>query len=425
MSKKAPASSRGNLLKNTVMLTVLQLSTYILALVAVPYETRVLGPEAYGILGVASAVMVYFSLVMDFGFLLCATADVADAKDRTSELRRILSSVTAAKLLLAVLSAAFLLILTFVIPAWKSKADLLFLFFLSAALSALLPDYMYRGLEDMTAVTLRTVAIRAFFTAAIFVFLRSPDDIYIIPILNIIGNGVAVLFSYVDLCRRFDVRFARIGIGSVLDAVRRSSVFFFSRIASTAYTSLNTVILDMIAAGGAVTGFYTSADKLITTGKNLLSPISDSLYPYMTRNRDYKLVKRILLISTPAIFAFCAVFFIWAEPLCRLILGAEYGPAGNVLRAMLPVGVITLPSYILGFPTLTAMGLRKYANYSVIFGSILHVVNLFILFITDNVSMISLAALVSVAELSILLFRVAVIIKHRHKLAVKETDTDE
>ncbi len=425
MSKKSPASSRGNLFKNTVMLTVLQLSTYVLALAAVPYETRVLGPEAYGVLGVASAVMVYFSLVMDFGFLLSATADVADKRDSTNELRRILSSVTAAKLLFAVVSALILLILCSVIPTWTDRRGLLFLFFLASALSVLLPDYMYRGLEDMAAVTLRTVVIRAFFTAAIFVFLRSPDDIYVIPLLNIIGNGVAVIFSYVDLQRRFDVRFTRIGIDSVFDAVRQSSVFFFSRIASTAYTSLNTVILDVIAAGGAVTGFYTSADKLITTGKNLLSPISDSLYPYMTRNRDYKLVKKLLFISTPVIFAFCTVFFIWAEPLCRIFFGAEYGPAGDVLRAMLPVGIITLPSYILGFPTLTAMGLRKYANYSVIFGSVLHVVNLFILYITDNIRMITLAALVSVAELSILLFRVAIIIKHRRKLTVKESDTNE
>ena len=122
-------AARGKLLHNTVMLTVLQLSTYVLALVAVPYETRVLGPEAYGMLGVATAVMVYFNLVMDFGFLLSATADVASATNDTAQLRRILSSVTVCKLILALLSGATLMLLCALIPAWREKTLLFLLFF--------------------------------------------------------------------------------------------------------------------------------------------------------------------------------------------------------------------------------------------------------------------------------------------------------
>ena len=68
MSRFQLKSPMGTLLKNTMMLQILQFSTYILALIAVPYETRVLGPEGYGILGAATAIMVYFQLVVDFIF---------------------------------------------------------------------------------------------------------------------------------------------------------------------------------------------------------------------------------------------------------------------------------------------------------------------------------------------------------------------
>ena len=95
-------------------------------------------------------------------------------------------------------------------------------------------------------------------------------------------------------------------------------MFFYSRIATTAYSALNTVILDMISASGAPTSFYTSADKLITTGKSALTPISDSLYPYMVKHRDFKLAKKVLLVLEPLIVVFCGIFFIWAEPLCAL-----------------------------------------------------------------------------------------------------------
>lgn len=410
----------GTLLKNTMMLAILQLSTYVLALVAVPYETRVLGPEVYGILGAATAIMVYFQLVIDFGFMLSATEEAASHRDDKDHLRRLLTCVTLSKIGLAVVSCAILMILCQVIGAWEGRSGLFLLFFLSTVCTSLMPDYMYRGLEKMTAITIRTVIIRAFFTICIFIFLRGPEDLWVIPVLNIIGNGIAMVFAYVDLARRFRIRFVKVGVNEIKGHMKKSSVFFLSRIATTAYTSLNTIILDMITASGGATGYYTAADKLITTGRNVLSPISDSLYPYMARHKDFKMVKKVLLIALPPITLFCAACFVWAEPLCKFFLGPEYGPAGTVLRAMLPVGVVTLPNYVLGFPTLGAMGLSKYANYSVIFGSVLHVINLLILFLTGNMNMLSLAILVSVAECAILLFRIVVIVRHRDCMKSKE-----
>lgn len=410
----------GALLKNTVMLTLLQLSTYALALVTVPYQTRVLGPEVYGILGVATAVMVYFQLVCDFGFLLSATEDASRHREDTAYLSQLLTSVTLCKLALAALSAALLYVLCQLIPTWQDKAGLFFLFFLSTVFTSLMPDYLYRGLEKMTAITVRTVCIRAFFALCIFLFLKSPDDLWVVPVLNIIGNGAAAAAAYFDLARRFKIRLCPVKLSHAAAKMKQSSVFFLSRIATTAYTALNTILLDMITASGAATGYYTASDKLITTGKNLLTPISDSLYPYMAKNRDFKMVKKILLTAMPPIVLFCTVCFIWAEPVCVLLLGKEYAPAGQVLRAMLPVGIVTLPSYVLGFPTLGAMGLSKQANYSVVFGSVLHIVNLAVLLMTKNVSMVTLAVLVSVAECAILLYRIAVIVRHRDKLRPTE-----
>ena len=136
----------------------------------------------------------------------------------------------------------------------------------------------------------------------------------------------------------------------------------------------------------------------------------------MVKNRDFRLVKKVLLTIEPLIILFCAAVFIWAEPLCVLVFGSDYAPAAPVLRAMLPVGVMVLPSYILGFPTLAAIGLSQHANYSTIFGSVLHLCLLTILFLTDRLSMVSLALCVSVTEAVILLYRVVVIVKNRSRL---------
>lgn len=409
-------SKKGTLLTNTVMLYILTFSNYLLSLVVVPYESRVLDPALFGLLGTANAIMLYFQLVMDFGYLLSGTQEVARCREDKTALSRLFTAVTMGKILLIVLSAVVLQVLCSVIPSWQDKRLLLTLFFIATALNSLLPDYLYRGMEQMSSITIRTVCIKVFFTIGIFVVLKEPDDIWKIPLVTAIGNLAAVAATLVHLKRKLGISLQVPDFREMWQTMRRSATFFYSRIATTAYSALNTVILDIISGTGAVVGFYNSADKLITTGKSALTPISDSLYPYMVKNRDFKLVKKVLLVLEPCIFLFCAACFIWAEPLCLLFFGPEYGPAGDVLRAMLPVGVIVLPSYILGFPMLTAMDLTKHANYSVIFGSALHVVNLAILYLTGNISMITLGIAVSVAEALILGYRIVVIWIHRDRL---------
>lgn len=420
LSKPNLSGGKGALLKNTVMLYILQFSTYILGLLVTPYETRVLGDKIFGYLGAATSIMVYFQLVIDFGFLLSATEEVSRNRQDRAALRKIFTSVTICKLLLASLSFLALLWLSAAIPAWRQKRTLLLLTFGATFLTSLMPDYLYRGLEKMSAITVRTVLIRLFFTGSIFLFLKKPDDICVVPILNIIGNAVALIFAYLHLSQKLGISFCKVSRRQMINTFTKSSTFFYSRIATTTYTALNTVILDIISAGGAVTGYYTSANTLITAGKNGLSPISDSMYPYMARHRDFKLVKKVLLVFEPIIFLFCAVVFIWAEPLCSWFFGAEFAPAGQVLRVMLPIGVVILPSYILGFPTLTAMGLSRHANYSVIVGSALHVCILAILFITDGLNMVNLGATVSITESAILLYRIVIIWKNRHLMQPKE-----
>ncbi len=422
LNRRALGSKKGVLLKNTIMLYIMQFSTYFLSFIVVPYETRVLGETYYGKLGVATAIMVYFQLVIDFGFILSATEDVARHREDKTRISKILTAVTVSKLLLTAGSVIVLAVLCRVFEPWREDTVFYMLFLAATAVNSLIPDYLYRGLEQMEAITVRTVAIKAFFTVMIVVLLKRPEQYCLIPILNIIGYAVALLCVYWHLYRRLHITFVRCSPQEIWAHFRRSSTFFYSRIATSVYTASNTVILSLIPAGAGTVGYYTLADKLVTTAKSGLSPISDSMYPYMTKNRDFKLVWKILKIVMPVIVGGCAVVFVFARPLCEIVFGAGYGDAAPVLRAMLPVVIVILPSYILGFPTLSAMGLSRYANYSVVFGSALHVVNLIALYVTGNMNMVTLGVLVSVAEIAILLFRIAVIWKHRALLHAEQED---
>lgn len=425
--KRLMGKKEGVLAWNTLMLYLLTFSNQLLSLAVVPKEGDVLGTVGYGELGVAMAIMVYVQLFIDFGFLLSATDEVSRNRTDTARLNAIMTSVTWCKLFLAAVSLLSIYVLCQIIEAWKGKFGFYSLFFIGTAINALLPDYLYRGLEKMSAITIRTVCIRLFSVIGIYLFLKEPKDIWIIPTLTAIGNFTAVIFCFVDAKKRLNVRFVPVSFQDIWTRFRQSSVFFLSRFATTAYSALNTVILDIvepsqIMSGGVlidnpVRGYYTSSDKLMTAGKSALSPISDSLYPYMVKNHDYKLVKKVLLILEPVIIAGSVLLFIFAPDFCVLVFRKEeFRPAGDVLRVMLPTAVIILPSYICGFPMLSSMGLTKHANYSTVFGSVIHVINLAILYFTGNMNMITLGAAMSVAEAVILTYRLVVIWRHRDRL---------
>ena len=128
------------------------------------------------------------------------------------------------------------------------------------------------------------------------------------------------------------------------------------------------------------------------------------------------MVKKLLTVFMPIILLGCAVVAIFAEFLCTFAFGEDYVGAANILRAFLPALIATLPSYIFGFPTLSAMGLSKYANYSIFVGSIVHIIGLLLMLLTNTLSGVSLAAMTSVSEWAILSYRIVMVYKNRNKM---------
>ena len=110
------------------------------------------------------------------------------------------------------------------------------------------------------------------------------------------------------------------------------------------------------------------------------------------------------------------MIFIFADKICYLFFGADFAPAGEVLRGMMPLAVLTLPDYILGFPTLGAMGLANHANISIYVSSAVHVINLIVLLYLGKLNAVSLAWLMSIATAVEVLYRLIVVLKNKDKM---------
>lgn len=409
-------SDTKRLARNTVLLYVLVFSSQILNVVTIPYQTRVLGPSVYGLVGFIVGVMGVVTIILDFGFLLSATKEVSENRDDTCLLNKVLTSVSCAKLILSAVVFLAIVPLGCLTEDSRNHMGLLLLYCLAYIANAFLPDYVYRGLEDMKIVTLRTVGVRVFFTVLVFVFLKGPETVFVLPLLLLIGNIVAVAFSYLDLWRRYRVRFVRVGFVDIRDAMKDSAPFFFSRSAASAYQALNVVILGAVFPGQISVGFYSAAEKFLGLARSASSPIADSLYPYMVRNKDYPLCVRILLVSVPALLICGIALFLFADPICAFAFGEEYRGAGVLLRCLLPAILVIFPTYIVCFPILVPMGLSQQANRSSVLGAIVQIALLAVLFASGAFSAVSLCIAASISEVVVFVYRLATMLKHRERM---------
>lgn len=422
--KESLSSKNGKFASNTVFLFVLTFSNYLFNFITYPYQTRILGPEVFGNIGFATSVMTYFQLFMEFGFLLSATEDIAKNRDNKKKVSEIFTSVMCCKVFLTVICTVVLFSLCNFVERFKEDPLLFYLYFISYAIYTFIPDYLYRGIESMKAITVRSVLIKMFSTVMIFVFLKNASQYYLVPIFTGIGNLGAVIFVLLHVYK-LGFGFVKISFKDIVFTLKRSAYFFFSRIASAVYTATNTMILGFVFGSGSVlVGNYSAAEKGITVAKQAISPITDSLYPHMVKHRNFKLVKKLLLFGMPVIFVGCTLVAIIANPLCAFVFGEEYYDAGDYLRLLAPVVFFAYPGTIFGFPMLTPMGLSKHANLSVICGAVLQLVMIAVLYFTVGITAENICIATCVTELFTCLYRVTVVVLNR-KLITERAEPNE
>jgi PST family polysaccharide transporter len=265
--------------KNYVALLFIQGTNFILPLIIFPYLVRTLGSEKYGLVMVAQYVALFLTIIVDFGFNISATREVANLKNDKEKLSQFYWNVFSIKLVLIIIT--FLLLLGLIICVDKFSVDpLVYLFSFGLVLGqAIFPTWFFQGIEKMQVITIVNVAAKLFFTISLFFVVLSPSDYQYVPIFNGLGFVISGLFGFVFSLQY--VKFIFPKLSQVKEIIENSSSLFFSNFAVSLYTSSNTLILGFFA-GDSMAGIYASMEKLILAIKSLYSPFYQAIFPNLS-----------------------------------------------------------------------------------------------------------------------------------------------
>lgn len=385
---------------------------YLVPLLTLPYLTRVLGAEVYGQVVLLTAFVGYFQLLVEFGFNLSAATSVSVDRDSPSRLASIGAAVLRGRFLLVLLaSVIFLCILLFTSFAYGFKS-LTIAYFVSAILTALIPIFMFRGLEIMPSLSAVLVGSRLLFATLIFLLVRSPEDVLWVPIANSLGSVFVISYAIWHFKHKLYLPRGVASWPEVAACARVSFPYFIDAVSSTAFGALTVLFISISDLSLQQVALWGASYQLIAAAQSMYTPLMASLLPRMAQALDWRLIRRLLTLVGPPILLVCVILSGTADTVMRMVYGPEFAD-GSILRALVPVLAISFPALLLGAPVLGAIGKQDSIARSTMIAGGTFIASLIVISVLDAVDLVVIAGLRSSAELLLLTMRLWLVRAHR------------
>lgn len=340
------------LFKNIGFLTLSQAANYVLPLITIPYITRVVGPENYGLIEFATVAMLYFSAVVIYGFNTTATREIAENADSKKHVSSVFSTVVFTRLLLFLAaSVVFVLCLLFVPEFQSNKKVLLFAYPIVFGWT-LYPDFLFQGLQKLQIVAVANFAVKSIAAVLIFVLLQTANDFYFVLGINSFAQILVGLFTLFYAFKAIGgLEFFKPSWEDVKVRLKNGFYVFLSHFFTRIYTFGSIVFLGIMLTELEL-GYFAAGMKLITVGQSFLFlPLFGALFPHLTKlyaeNKDKYLreFKRALLVMIGLTAFASTVLMLFPEFFIKLVFGADYLGVQPYFVIMVPILIFSSISH--------------------------------------------------------------------------------
>jgi len=327
---------RGNkdatvLLSNFGYLSILQIAGYVFPIITLPYLARVIGVDSFGKIAFASAIIVWFQSVADWGFKFTATRDVAKNRNDKEKVSDIFSNVLWARIFLMILSFILLFLAIMFIPIFNQNKTVILITFLIVPGHIMFPDWFFQALERMKYITLMNILSKLLFTVAIFVFIKEKSDFILQPLFISLGYVMSGIISMYVIVSKWGFKIKKPTLPDILKTIKESTYIFINDIMPNLYNSFSTLLLGFY--GGSISnGKLDAGGKFVRVFQQFMSVISRTFFPYLSRRIDkHNLYVKINIYLS---FLFTILLFLFAPLLIKLFFTPEFYDAIPVLRIM-------------------------------------------------------------------------------------------
>jgi PST family polysaccharide transporter len=277
--RRALRAIRHPVSQNALAMQATQAAILIVPLVTLPYTSRVLGSDGFGLVAFAQSLSFMLGVVVQWGFEPWASREVAVAREDRGRLSALAAQITGARLILSVGALAVAAVVCITSKATRGSPEFMAMAWLAAASTGLNPMWFFLGRERMRLSAVIALALRVAGAVLTFVLVHDRGDAWIVMALF---TGAAVLTAAINTARMFrkvDTRRPR--LRPSYRAVRDSAPLFAGTAGRSLYTAMNVVLLGFFVSRTDVAHF-SAAERVIRSCAVLLSPVAVVMYPRVT-----------------------------------------------------------------------------------------------------------------------------------------------
>ncbi|MGJ1433093.1 flippase [Sphingobacterium spiritivorum] len=358
-------NQRNTLIKNIASLSIVQVVNYIFPLITVPYVSRIIGPEGYGVINYATAFIAYFTVFITYGFDLTATRRIARFPHDSTEISKIMSQVTVARTLLLFVSVVVFIITVHLIDALSQNLWVSVILFSGLIAIVISPQYVFQGVQKLAIYAKVNFARGLLNMVMLFVLIQKREDYLWIPVLTSLLAILINIFLLIYAFRYLKISYVKTSLKSSLELVWTERFIFFSTIIISLYTTTNTIVLGFFADMREI-GYYTTSQNFLSIASMVVTtPIATSIYPYIAKSFSISKEEGVSTVRTIAPVVFYATLAVSAgllifAPFCiRLFYGAEFDNSIISLRILAFTPFIVGLSNLFGIQTMLNLGLDK------------------------------------------------------------------
>lgn len=400
-------SLNSRLLKNVSWLALLQFFNYGAPLIVLPLLARLLSVNEFGAFSSAMATTALALVITDYGFGLSATLRISQNREDKEYLQSIINKVISAKVLLLFLGSTFIFFVAN-LSEFQNYKMIFVIGIFSLAFQTFHCAWFYQGLERMKFYVLYMAITKILYVLLIIIVFYQFRSPLIAMSCWAFSNLIGMLIS-LRLIHKFGYVIRFCSARSLINELKYSSEFFYSRIALAIYSTACTVVLGANSLHQAA--LYSAAENALKAGQALTSAMAQALLPFMAKEKDWPQFRMMIMRGFFAIFCLATLAIYFSSELIHLGFGDEYGDATQVLEMMMLIFIINFLNVAFGYPVFSALGEVHVANKTMIFGCAIFCLLLAITVYLGVVSAVTMALLYLATELLITISRVVIFLQ--------------
>lgn len=363
--------------KNFIYNIVYQILIMILPLITAPYIARTLGDEKLGIFSYTYSVAAYFALFAILGLNNYGNRTVAKIRANRKQLSTTFWEIFSMQASLGiVVCIVYILYVVFLCQENKAIAFLQLGYVIADAFNI---NWLFFGLEKFKLTVTRNIIIKICSVLAIFLFVKSPQDIYL---YTVIMMGASVLSQAVVLWPfvKKEVDWVKPHFKGIIKHTKPNLVLFIPVIAVSIYKVMDKIMLGNLSTMSQV-AYYEYGEKIITISVSVITALGTVMLPQISfliangkKEKSFEYIQKSMAISFMASCAMAFGIAAIADDFAVWFYGADFAASGSVMKGLAVTTIFISLANVVRTQYLIPTGKDKIYIISVIMGAVINLV---------------------------------------------------